>query len=57
MTDEPLDRLDALDLAVTQLADAVEVLAQALASATSRRHLEPVLQQIANVRELLGTGD
>ena len=52
-----LDRLDALDLAVTQLADAVEVLAAATQGALPKLDLDGVIAQVEKARTLIGTGD
>lgn len=52
---EPLDRLDAIDLAITQLADAVELLASATASARLHELLDDVLAQAENARRYVGT--
>jgi hypothetical protein len=52
---EPLERLDAIELAITQLADAVELLAGAVASGRPLQHLDDVLRQTAAVRTFLGT--
>jgi hypothetical protein len=54
MADEELSRLDALDLAVTQLADAAERIAAA--SELGGRELDEVMAQIETARRLIGTG-
>lgn len=51
------DRVEALELAVTQLADAVEVVVLHLHAAMPRLALEPVLEQVASARRLIGTED
>lgn len=50
-------RIEALELAVTQLADAVEVVVLHLHAAMPRLALEPVLEQVASARRLIGTED
>jgi hypothetical protein len=52
MDDDVADRLDNLDLALTQIADAVEVLAGLVAYDTTS-----VLDQLERARQLIGTGD
>lgn len=54
---EPLDRLDAIELAITQLANAVELLAAAAASGRAVAHLDEVLAQTEAARAYVGTGD
>lgn len=55
MTDDGLDRVDALELAVVQLADAMEVMAGVVATGFTRSHLQPVLDQLEAARRLVGT--
>jgi hypothetical protein len=58
MDEDIADRLDNLDLAVTQIADAVEVLATLLQSSPSMRYdLQGVLDQLETARRLIGTGE
>jgi hypothetical protein len=58
MDEDISDRLDNLDLAVTQIADAVEVLATLLQSSPSMRYdLQGVLDQLETARRLIGTGE
>lgn len=52
---EPLERLDAIELAITQLADAVELLASAAAAGWEQRHLGDVLRQAEAARRYIGT--
>ena len=53
MDDDVADRLDNLDLAVTQIADAVEGIARVLPSYDA----SAVLAQLEKARQLIGTGD
>jgi len=55
MTDPSLERLDAIELAVTQLADAVERLMEVYAKPGTNKHLEPVREQIEAARRFIGT--
>lgn len=55
MVDKRQDRIEALELAVTQLADAVEVLIVAVGTGFNRKRLEPVLEQVAAARRMIGT--
>jgi len=55
MTEPPLDRLDALELAVTQIADAVERMAEVVATTWTKKHLKLVREQLQAARRLLGT--
>ncbi|MDT7572774.1 MAG: hypothetical protein QOE05_2948 [Actinomycetota bacterium] len=58
MDDDVAERLDNLDLAVTQVADAVEVLATILQRTPAVRYeLQSVLDQLENARRLIGTND
>ena len=57
MSEEKLERIDAIELAVTQLADAVEAMAGIVATGLTRKHLEPVLAQVEATRRLIGTAD
>jgi hypothetical protein len=57
MTDEPLDRMDALELAVTQLAGAVESLAIAAARGGANKQLDAILAQVGAARTFIGTND
>jgi hypothetical protein len=52
MDDDIAERLDNLDLAVTQIADAVEVMANLTAY-----DMQPVLDRLVRARDLIGTGD
>ena len=56
MDDDIAERLDNLDLAVTQIADAVEVLTTLLQRSAFRFDLQSVLDQLELARGLIGTG-
>jgi hypothetical protein len=51
------ERVEALELGLTQLADAVETLVLLLQGTGRRLPLEPVLEQVANARRLIGTDE
>ena len=58
MDDDVADRLDNLDLAVTQIADALEVVATLMqGSAGMRYELQSVIDQLERARQLIGTSD
>jgi hypothetical protein len=51
------ERIEALELGLTQLADAVETLVIVLQANVRRLPLDHVLEQVANARRLIGTDD
>ncbi len=57
MSDGASERIEALELAVTQLADAVERVVLDLLAQLPRLALQPVLEQVAHARHLIGTDD
>jgi hypothetical protein len=51
------ERLDAMELAITQLANAVELLASATASGRPSKRLDEVIAQTEAARRYIGTNE
>jgi hypothetical protein len=56
-TDDALSRIDSLELAVIQLADALEVAVSNMSASALHGSLDSVLDQVQRARELLGEHD